>query len=107
MNIKISNEGVALTAKLFGEIDHHCSEEIRRTIDAAVMSEQPRVLILDLGGVSFMDSSGLGVVLGRYKLICSKGGKLRIINAPVRIERILKMAGIYTLIERAKGGEAI
>ena len=65
-------------------------------------------LMLDLSGVTFMDSSGLGVVLGRYKLMKERGGSVRIQGASRPVERILKMAGVYALLgqqdaERGKG----
>lgn len=61
------------------------------------------MLTFDLESVSFMDSSGIGIVLGRYKVVSKRGGRLRIINANRRVERILRMAGIFQLRNIGKG----
>ena len=58
-----------------------------------------KLLTFDLESVSFMDSSGIGIVLGRYKVVSKGGGRLRIINANRRVERILRMAGIFSIAE--------
>lgn len=100
MGILISRNGNTVVAKLEGEIDHHYAADLRNKLDAAIADEYVLDLVLDLGKVVFMDSSGLGVVLGRYKILAARGGGLRIINASKRVERILRMGGIYTLIER-------
>ncbi|MCH5278616.1 MAG: anti-sigma factor antagonist [Christensenellaceae bacterium] len=100
MGILISRSGNTVVARLEGEIDHHYAEGLRNKLDAAIADEYVSELVLDLGSVVFMDSSGLGVVLGRYKTLAARGGRLSIINASKRVERILRMGGIYTLIER-------
>ena len=101
MRITISNNGSTVVARLDGEIDHHCAAGLRQRLDEEIADKNVLELVLDLKGVSFMDSSGLGVILGRYKTLAARGGLLRIINASPRVERILKMAGVYTLIERS------
>ncbi|MEG1774675.1 MAG: anti-sigma factor antagonist [Oscillospiraceae bacterium] len=63
-----------LRVLLFGEIDHHSAIEMRRQIDEAAERHRPRNLVLDFGGVTFMDSSGIGLVMGRYKLVGGWGG---------------------------------
>ena len=65
----------------------------------AVFRDQGRMDIDDLVSVSFMDYSGIGIVLGRYKVVSKGGGRLRIINANRRVERILRMAGIFSIAE--------
>ena len=61
--------------KLYGEIDQHCVSEIRDDIDRQIAIRNINSLIVDLGGVEFMDSSGIGMIMGRYKNMVSRGGK--------------------------------
>lgn len=86
-----------LTAKLYGEIDHHCAPAIRNKIDSQAENYRPNVLALDFSGVSFMDSSGIGLIMGRYRQISLLGGKLEVINIPQNLEKIIKLSGISTL----------
>ena len=84
---------------LSGEIDHHSAREIREGVDRLIFSHRPKVFILDLEGIDFMDSSGLGLVLGRYKKIKETGAEMYIANADERTMKILKMAGVDRLIK--------
>lgn len=84
---------------LSGEIDHHTAREIREGIDRLIITHRPKTFILDLEGIDFMDSSGLGLVLGRYKKIKETGADMYISNADDRTMRILKMAGVDKLIK--------
>ena len=72
MNVKTEINGTSVTAFLSGEIDHHNAPQIREAIDECVAFRQPNRLILDFGDVTFMDSSGIGLVMGRYRLIEGK-----------------------------------
>lgn len=83
-----------LTAYLTGEIDHHAAQTLREQIDAQVLSRTPVKLVLDFGGVSFMDSSGVGLMLGRNTMMRVLGGTLLIQNPPPQIVRILRLAQI-------------
>ena len=96
VNIKIDD--INVVACLSGEIDHHSAAELRRKIDEAIESAYPEVLILDFGGVTFMDSSGIGLVMGRYKLMQNISGKVIIENAPASIKKVMKMSGIEKLL---------
>ena len=89
--------GDKLTALLSGEIDHHCAGKIRDEIDTAIEHHRPSCLVLDSGGVSFMDSSGIGLVMGRYKLMKSIGGEVRVENTPTALRRVMKLSGLYQL----------
>ena len=99
MNVTIEKCGDELIAALAGEIDHHNSKQIREAIDAELERGGYKLVTFDLESVSFMDSSGIGIVLGRYKVVSKGGGRLRIINANRRVERILRMAGIFSIAE--------
>ena len=84
----------ALRAAIEGEIDHHSAVGIREKIDMLLFRHRPKRLILDLGGVSFMDSSGLGLVLGRVSLCQEIGAEVHLINADERTRKILSLAGV-------------
>ena len=105
--LKTECSGGVLTVYISGEIDHHTSKELRNKIDASLGELSPDKLTIDLSGVTFMDSSGLGVVLGRYKLLKERGGSMRIRGASRPVGRILKMAGVYALLgqQDAERGE--
>ena len=67
-----------LYAYLAGEIDHDAAQNLRIQLDDALLARTPKTLVLDLGGVGFMDSSGVGLILGRQRCACSLGGTLRL-----------------------------
>lgn len=87
----------SITVFLEGEIDHHSAAIIRAGIDDALYINRPRELILDFGGVTFMDSSGIGLVMGRYKIIKSLGGKVILTSLSGINEKLMKLAGLERL----------
>lgn len=100
MQMEIEAAEDRLTARIKGELDHHSAAQARAQLDALIADKRIRELRLDLKGLTFMDSSGLGVILGRYRVIVGRGGKMSIGGANRSIERILRMAGIYALVDR-------
>ena len=100
MPVTLKNKNSTLYAFLKGEIDHHTAPELRDYIDdAIILNDAPNLIVLDFGGVTFMDSSGVGLVMGRYRLAASKGKKLRVDNLSERDYKIMKMSGIEKLAE--------
>ena len=97
MQLEQGREGGTLTAALVGELDHHAAGDIRHRIDAAVLSCRCNHLRLDLSRLSFMDSSGIGLIMGRYRLMTSMGGRLSVENAGDRLERMIRLAGLDRL----------
>ena len=95
--MRTTYENGVLTAFLDGEIDHDAAARIRTRVDATAQSPKPRGLCLDFGGVGFMDSSGVGLVMGRYRAMKLMGGSLRVVNVPERLYRIFAMSGIEGL----------
>ena len=89
-----------LIANLDGELDHHTSAVVREEIDKTVEAFHSKHLIFNFGKVTFMDSSGIGVIMGRYNKISQLGGSLIITGCNEYIDRILDMAGIYTIADR-------
>jgi len=92
------NDGV-LCVRPSGEIDHHTAKDMREAIDGLISKNNPRELELDLSAIDFMDSSGLGLVLGRYKKQSDIGGKFKIINPGRRTMQILQLAGVEKIIK--------
>lgn len=97
MAIEINVTGEVVTAYLKGELDHHTAREMRETIDNAVELNMPTLLILDFGGISFMDSSGIGLVMGRYRNLLKTGAELHITGAAPNIYKVMKLAGLERL----------
>ncbi|NMB08779.1 MAG: anti-sigma F factor antagonist [Tissierellia bacterium] len=87
-----------LIIRLEGELDHHTSEEVRRKIDSEYYNNNLLNMVLDLGGLNFMDSSGIGLIMGRYKNCKEQGGKLSIVNINSKVERILEMSGLMKIV---------
>lgn len=103
MGVRLILKDGILTAVLSGEIDHHSAREIRSEIDDTVSRVKPKRLILDFGGVQFMDSSGVGLVMGRCKLMQIWSGTVEIVNLPPKIERIVSLAGLNQLCTVKRG----
>ena len=99
MSVEINVTGEVVTAYLGGEIDHHNARFMREEIDNAVNLNMPTLLVLDFKDVSFMDSSGIGIIIGRYRKISCFGGKVYGIHANERITRMLKTSGMHSVIE--------
>lgn len=97
MPVRIEPKDGAVTAVLEGDIDHHSAKPLREAIDAAVVRMQPEILRLDFSGVGFMDSSGVGLIMGRYRLMSETGGSVEVINTPPNMLRMMKMAGLCRL----------
>ncbi len=94
MGVRIEAEESTVKAFLDGEIDHHCAPLIRSEIDTAVDDKHPEALIMDFGDVTFMDSSGIGLVMGRYRLMKSIGGRVCLQNTPAHIKKVMRLAGM-------------
>lgn len=90
----------ALIVRLSGELDHGAATRVRTELDALIGDTGARRLIFDLNGLDFMDSSGIGLIIGRYKLMTRRGGSVAVIRPDARIDRIFRMAGLYQLVER-------
>ena len=95
-----TKRGPRLMVQLTGELDHHSAERARSALDHMLRDLSIRELVLDLKGLTFMDSAGLGVVLGRYRTLHARGGKVMLCGVSGPIDRIFKMSGLYALCER-------
>ena len=84
-----------LIAELLGELDHHAAEYVREDIDDAMRENSASCLVLDFSKVRYMDSSGIGVVLGRYRKLSASGGEVVIASCSETVKNILNMAGDF------------
>ncbi|MGE8204394.1 anti-sigma F factor antagonist [Heyndrickxia sp. NPDC080065] len=87
-----------LCIRLKGELDHHSAESLRKSASQAIEKFQINHLVLNLGQLSFMDSSGLGVVLGRYKQIKQKNGEMIVCAISPAVKRLFEMSGLFKII---------
>lgn len=85
--------------KITGELDHHSVKEMREKIDELLILKRPKSVVFDLSGVSFTDSAGLGLILGRYTRITEYGGKLSLSGVSESFMKILKLAGTDKIIK--------
>ncbi len=99
MSVRLQNSGDRLTIFLSGEIDHHSAAEMRFFIDGELERSTPSLIIFDFSEVDFMDSSGIGLVMGRLRVISGWGGKAAIENPRPVIRKMLKLAGLEKLIK--------
>ncbi len=97
-NVTHTLSGSELTVRITGEIDHHSARVIRRKIDESLYYYRPKTVALDLSEVSFMDSSGLGLILGRFTLARELGGVLRIVDPSENVSKVLDLAGTGRLV---------
>lgn len=111
MENKIISEekGAELKITVIGEIDHHSARKFRSDIDELIYYYRPKKLYLDLSEIAFMDSSGLGLILGRFTLTRELGGELIILDPTDAVKKILDLAGTARLIkiEKTKANKSI
>ncbi len=98
MKIKHFIEEKMLLIEITEELDHHESEKIRRRVDYEIQRFMPKRVIFDFNSVIFMDSAGIGLILGRYKTAMNYGGKLELINVRNNVKRIFEMSGLLKII---------
>ena len=99
MNIKYDEVDKLLTCQITEEIDHHTTEKIRRTLDDEIERYIPKRMVFDFDKVSFMDSAGIGMILGRYKMMRMLGGSMEMINVNSNVRKIFEMSGIPKIIQ--------
>ena len=87
-----------VVARVTGELDMHSANEFRQAVDSALETSGTKNILLNLQGVTFIDSSGLGVILGRYKRISVLGGKMLMAHVQPQVVRILELSGLLNII---------
>ena len=103
--LQVRTKDGLLIVELSGEIDHHSAVGLREKLDALLLRERPRRFILDLCHVDFMDSAGLGLLMGRLRLVKELGGSMLLARPNARVLKILRLAGMerFMEIDGAKG----
>jgi stage II sporulation protein AA (anti-sigma F factor antagonist) len=99
LQLELNREGAVLTAALIGELDHHAAADLRQKIDTAVLSCRPRRLTIDLARLTFMDSSGIAVVINTLRNMTRIKGKLTLIGIKEQPMRVFAASGIDKLVE--------
>lgn len=97
MAVQIDIADEICIARIIGDIDHHNARELRESIDNAVIGACAHELELDFREVSFMDSSGIGLVMGRYKLMQELGGTVHLVNIAAHLKKVMVLAGLDRL----------
>lgn len=97
-NTEMAERGQNLIAFLNGDIDHHGAKKAREIIDAAVSVCSPQKLILDFSEVEFIDSSAVGLIMGRYRLMSQLGGSVKVINLNPRCKKLLQLSGVFSIV---------
>lgn len=98
MESMIQKRGTTLTVHIPAEVDHCFADMVREEVDRKLQTEDIKVLAFDFQNTEFMDSSGIGLLMGRYKLMRALGGNVCITNAGERIQKILVLSGIHKII---------
>ena len=99
MLIKAKKKDATAEVWLSGELDHHSAPAVKRRLDDIISSGATKI-ILDLSGLKFMDSSGIGVLLGRYQRVKAAGGSIGVRNASKQVDKVFRIAGLYKIIEK-------
>lgn len=95
----VEENGERTRVKLHGEIDHHNAVAVRGELDELIYRSRPKILEIDLSEIGFMDSSGLGFVMGRYALLQKLGGELLLKNPSERTVKIFELAGLSRIVK--------
>lgn len=99
-------DGDNVIVRLAGELDHYCAQSVRRELDMLIADRSVRWLVLDFSRLQFMDSSGIGVILGRYRQLRDRGGQVVVVNMNSHIARIFHMSGMDRVIRQLDKQEA-
>lgn len=95
-------QGETLVVRVGGEIDHHSAVRVRTEIDARIISDRPSRVLLELSLVDFMDSSGLGLIMGRFALVRKFGGTLAVLDPSPAVMKMINLAGMERMVSILK-----
>lgn len=98
LTINLETKKDVLLIRLKGELDHHTAESLRKKVSDEIEKNNILHIVLNLEGLVFMDSSGLGVILGRYKQIQSQGGEMVVCSISPAVNRLFEMSGLFKII---------
>lgn len=107
MNVNFKERDKLLIFELTEEIDHHEAEKIRRKMDYEIQRYMPKRVLFDFNSVTFMDSAGIGMLIGRYKIAKIFGATVELVNVTSSIKKIFEMCGLLKIIPIAKNIENV
>jgi stage II sporulation protein AA (anti-sigma F factor antagonist) len=91
-----------LIVRLKGELDHHTADGLKQRLEDALLRGRATHVVLNLSELAFMDSSGLGVILGRYKTVTARGGKLIVCGVGPAVRRLFELSGLFKIVEECE-----
>ncbi|MGL4797901.1 MAG: STAS domain-containing protein [Cellulosilyticaceae bacterium] len=100
MSIEFIMDENTLIVQLRGEIDHHTCVEIRERVDREYQKRRAKNILFDFSAIAFMDSSGIGLLMGRYRNVAICGGNIGVYNVTTKVDKILSLSGIYKLMKQ-------
>jgi hypothetical protein len=95
--------GSVMIVKLSGELDHAAAPKLAKELDGYIRDYDLKELRLDMKGLTLMDSSGIGVLMGRYKRMKSKGGSVSVCHMNKSIEKVMQLSGLFQILKRVDG----
>ncbi|WP_209122488.1 anti-sigma F factor antagonist [Alkalihalobacillus sp. BA299] len=96
--VDLEQRGSVLLVRLEGELDHHTAEQLRTQVEEQFENQALKHIVLNLEQLSFMDSSGLGVILGRYKQVKNLGGEMVVCAISPAVKRLFEMSGLFKIV---------
>lgn len=99
MKIDFSMQGTTLVVVPSGEIDHHTSVTMRERVDREFQKRRAKNIVFDFNNIMFMDSSGIGLLMGRYRTVAICGGSIALFNVKPKVSQMLELSGIYKLMK--------
>ena len=102
MELTAKMERGRMTFFFNGEIDEFRCRTLRGELDREIAAEAPDEVVFDMGGVSFVDSTGLGLILGRFKRLDAVGSRLMLRNVPPQVDKVFRASGVYSVVEKVK-----
>lgn len=98
LQVELEQHRNVLIVRLRGELDHHTADVVRFKMEDAILRGRCEHVVLSLKELQFMDSSGLGVILGRFKLIKSRGGKMVVCDVHDGVKRLFELSGLFKIL---------
>jgi len=98
LHIEMEHHRHALIVRLRGELDHHTAETVKAQMEAAILKKDVTHVVLSLKNLEFMDSSGIGVIIGRYKQVTAKGGRMIVCDVNPQIYRLFELSGMFKIL---------
>lgn len=89
-----------VTVRLTGDLDHNTAVQIREELDRLIEDGSVKRLVFDLSELGFMDSSGIGMMIGRYKTMARRGGSVAVLPGGRQVDRLMELSGLYQIIEK-------